>query len=78
MSYEKAMKWNRKHPKGTRQTCIMHTDSGFTPSSAYLDSYFEYRKECEDVGIEPAECKEYYYNQRTYNNILKEKQEGKK
>jgi hypothetical protein len=25
MSYEQAMKWNRKHPKGTRQPIIMST-----------------------------------------------------
>ena len=62
MSYAKMMKWNRKHPKGTRQTVIMHTDRGFTPSKAYLDKYFEYRQRCEDLVQTPADCEFYYYN----------------
>jgi hypothetical protein len=75
MSYEKAMKWNRKHPKGTRQPMLMHTESGFTPSLSYLDEYFKYRALCEIAGIEPAECKEYYYNSREHNQTLREAQE---
>lgn len=70
MSYAKAMKWNRKHPKGTRQPILMHTESGWTPSNSYLTKYFEYRERCEKAGIEPAECKEYYYNTRKYNLLL--------
>lgn len=27
MNYTQAMKWGQKHPRGTRQTVIMHTDS---------------------------------------------------
>ena len=60
MSYAKAMKWNKKHPKGTRQPVIMHTNSGFTPSTAFLDEYFEYRAECEKEGRTPLECEDYY------------------
>lgn len=54
------MKWNKKHPKGTRQPILMHTNSGFTPSSAFLDDYFEYRAECKIAGTIPLECEEYY------------------
>lgn len=66
------MKWNRKHPKGTRQPVLMHTDSGFTPSLAFLDDYFEYRAECEAAGIPPAKCEEYYHNKRDCKQQLKE------
>lgn len=63
MSYEKMMKWNRKHRKGTKQPVIMHTNSGFTPSLAFLDDYFEYREECKQKGTEPLSCEEYYKSQ---------------
>lgn len=72
MSYAKAMKWNRKHPKGTRQPVLMHTNSGFWPSSAFLDHYFEYRAECKAAKIEPAQCEYYYRNGRECDNILRE------
>ncbi len=71
MSYEKAMKWNRKHPKGTTQPILMHTESGFTPSMVFLDKYFNYRNKCEVAGITPADCEDYYHNQRMYNEKLK-------
>ncbi len=70
MSYEKAMKWNKKHPKGTKQVCIMHTNSGFTPSVAFLETYFEYREECMQKNIEPKSCEYYYNNQTECNNQL--------
>lgn len=60
MSYAKMMKWNKKHPKGTHQVCIMHTDNGFVPSNSFLDKYFTYRQQSEAMGIEPIECEEYY------------------
>ncbi len=60
MSYTKMMKWNKRHRKGTRQPILMHTNSGFTPSIAFLDKYFEYRAKCEAGGIEPIECQQYY------------------
>ena len=60
MSYEKMMKWNKKRPKGTKQPILMHTNSGFTPSTAFLEDYFEYRAESEAIGIEPISCEEYY------------------
>lgn len=67
------MKWQRTHRKGTKQPIIMHTNSGFTPSSAYLDSYFEYRARCEAVNITPATCKEYYYDREGHYDELIEK-----
>jgi len=64
------MKWNRKHPKGTRQVCIMHTESGFTPSASFLDKYFIYREKCEKAAIIPAECEQYYKDKNFYNQQL--------
>lgn len=60
MSYKKMMKWMKKHPKGTRQTVIMHTENGFTPSVSFLDKYFKYRERCEKENIEPLDCETYY------------------
>lgn len=60
MSYAQAMKWGRKHPKGTRQPVLMHTNSGFWPSRSYLESYQEYRELCDSKSIEPMGCEEYY------------------
>jgi len=70
MSYEKAMKWNKKHPKGTQQPVLMHTESGFTPSYSFLNRYFNYRERCETAGIEPAGCQEYYNDQREFESQL--------
>jgi hypothetical protein len=64
MSYSKAMKWNKRHPKGTRQTCIMHTNSGFTPAIAWLEhKWWPYLEKCQTQGIEPMECETYYKSQ---------------
>lgn len=60
MIYKKMMKWMKKHPKGTRQTIIMHTESRFTPSYSFLEIYFKYREQCEKEGIEPLDCEAYY------------------
>ena len=63
MSYAKMIKWNKKHPKGTKQPVIMYasTERTFTPSVAYMNKYFIYREKCEKDGIEPKDCEEYYY-----------------
>lgn len=61
MSYQQAMKWARKHPKGTRQTLIMSTGSGFWPSHSFLvDDYWPYVERCKTEGKEPMGCEEYY------------------
>ena len=52
----------------------MHTESGFQPSLAFLDSYFEYRAECEAINMTPASCHEYYCKTRHFNKILRDKQ----
>lgn len=70
MSYEKMMKWNKKHRKGTKQTVIMHTESGFTPSNSFLNRYFDYMAKCETKKISPADCQDYYKNTKQYNYIL--------
>jgi hypothetical protein len=64
MSYAKAMKWNRKHPKGTRQPVLMHTDSGFTPAIAWLENdWWPYLDKCRAEGTTPIECEQYYKSQ---------------
>lgn len=76
MSYEKMMKWNKKHPKGISYKkgwmgFDTSTPGSFTPSMAFLDeNYFPYRERCAKAGIEPASCKDYYYNSRKYDEIL--------
>ena len=62
MSYNKMMKWMKKHPKGTRQTFIMHTESGFTPSVSFLEKYFKYREGCEKENVKPVDCEAYYHS----------------
>ncbi len=66
------MKWNKTHPKGTKQTVIMHTNRGFTPSIAFLEDYWEYRDECKTANVIPAACEEYYHNTAKYNKILRQ------
>lgn len=77
MSYTKMMKWNRKHPKGTKQPVLMHTNSGFWPSSAFLDSYFEYKEECERYGVIPAECEDYYHNSSSHDKVIREAKQNR-
>jgi hypothetical protein len=61
MSYQQAMKWGRKHIKGTKQPVIMSTSSGFWPSHHWVVEDWEpYIAECKAKGIEPMGCKEYY------------------
>ncbi len=61
MSYAKAMKWQRTHPKGTRQPCLFHTNSGFWPSGGFLrEDYWPYLERCKQDGTEPMGCEEYY------------------
>jgi hypothetical protein len=76
MSYEKMMKWQKTHRKGTKQPVIMHTNRGFTPSLAFLDVYWEYRAECESANIIPAACEDYYRNGKEFNRILIEAQQN--
>lgn len=61
MSYAKAMKWGKRHPKGTRQPILMHTNSGFWPSGGYLkEDFWPYQEACKAEGVEPVECKTHY------------------
>ena len=54
------MEWNKNHRKGTKQPVIMHTESGFWPSLAFLNKYWKYVEACQAKGIQPMECEEYY------------------
>jgi hypothetical protein len=63
MSYEKMMKWNKKHRKGTKQTVIMHTNSGFIPSQKFSERWIKYANEQEAKGL-PYMDIEQYYNSR--------------
>lgn len=60
MSYNKMMKWNKKRPKGTKQTVIAHTDSGFWPSCSFIDKWIRYTERCEAAGQVSLSCEEYY------------------
>lgn len=60
MSYKKMIKWIKKHPKGSKQNIIFHTEGSFTPSLSFLDKYFKYREECEKNNVEPLSCEDYY------------------
>ena len=63
MSYKKAMKWNRQHPKGTKQPVIMHTNSGFWPSGAFGEKWRTYAQEQEEKGLPYMDCESYYKSQ---------------
>lgn len=61
MNYNKAMKWGKKHPKGTKQPILMHTNSGFIPSITWLENkWFPYLEKCKSESITPMECEAYY------------------
>lgn len=61
MSYNKMMKWNKKRPKGGAiQPVLFHTNSGFTPSVAFMERYFEYKEECIKNNLIPLTAREYY------------------
>lgn len=62
MSYAQMRRWNRQHPKGTRQPIILSTGSGFWPSHAFMtEDYFPYVERCKAEGVEPMDCEHYYY-----------------
>jgi hypothetical protein len=61
MSYEKAMRWSRAHPKGTRQPVLMSTGSGFWPAHSWLQgSFWPYLEACQAAGVKPLECEAFY------------------
>ena len=61
MSYQQAMRWSKKHPKGTRQPVLMHTESGFWPSGDWLrENYWPYLAACADLNVEPLACEAFY------------------
>ena len=61
MSYQQAIRWSQKHPKGTRQTVIMHTGSGFWPAEAWLrENYWPYLDACAGLEVEPLACEAFY------------------
>jgi hypothetical protein len=61
MDYTKMMRWNKKHPKGTRQPVLMHTGSGFWPAWSWLEhDYFPYHAACEAVGVKALDQESYY------------------
>ena len=56
------MKWNRKHPKGTKQPIIMSTSSGFWASHGFLeDDYIPYVNKCKEANIQPLSCEQFYF-----------------
>jgi hypothetical protein len=64
MSYAKMIRWNKRHRKGTRQTVLMHTNRGFTPSRTWMtEDWFPYLEKCKAQGIEAMEIEQYYKSQ---------------
>ena len=76
MSYQKMMKWHRKHPKGIKQMYMGFDTSApggkIRHSMAFMDCYFEHQAECRAVKIKPPTMDEYYLNERHYNEILRQ------
>lgn len=72
MSYQKMMKWNRTHIKGTRQTIIAYTSEKpeFTPSIAFMDKYYKYVETCETEGKTPATMEQYYQAKLNRQQII--------
>ena len=62
MSYQQAMKWHKKHPKGVRNNYMgFACSSSFWPSRGYLEKdYDPYVKACQEAGIKPWTCEKHY------------------
>jgi len=61
MSYDQAVKWGRRHPKGTRQLMHFSTGSGFWPSQAWLEEdWTPYVDLCRECGVEPMSMEDWY------------------
>ena len=70
MSYKQAIRWSRKHPKGTRQTVIMSTGSGFWPAGSWLENnYYPYLDACKTADVEPMKAEQFYYATLGLNHI---------
>lgn len=80
MSYQKAMKWNKKHPKGIKQMYMgFDTSESGRPirhSVAFMECYFEHQAECKAAKLKPPTMDEYYFNQSRYDRILQEATEN--
>lgn len=60
MSYEKAIKWGNKRPKGTKQPVLMHTDSGFWPSGALTRKWLAYAEPLDKEGLPYMDIETFY------------------
>lgn len=61
MSYKQMIRWNRSHPKGTRQPIILSAASGFWPSGEWLENDFQpYVRACAEIDVEPVDCEMFY------------------
>ena len=61
MSYAQAMRWSRKHPRGTRQPVVMSTGSGFWPAHSWLKEVFwPYCEACKAAGLKPWDAEAFY------------------
>ena len=69
------MRWNKKHRKGIKQMFMGFDTSGknkpINHSVAFIDCYFEHQAECKAAKIKPPTINEYYFNERHYNQILR-------
>lgn len=71
MSYEKAMKWSKKHPKGTKQPILMHTESGFTPSLSFYKKWLLYATPLDNLGLPYMDMETYYHKSKSPNFPLR-------
>jgi len=63
MSYKQAMRWSKKHPKGTKQPVLMSTGSGFWPAKSWIDNcWLPYAAACESLAIEPCNMERFYHS----------------
>lgn len=70
MSYHQAMRWAKKHPRGTKQPMIFSTGSGFWPSMGWIEhDWNPYVEACAQAGITPMGQEELYRLQLRGNRL---------
>jgi hypothetical protein len=61
MSYAQAVKWGRKHPRGTKQPMLMSAGSGFWLARSWLEgNWWPYMEACKAAGVEHIGCEAFY------------------
>mgnify|MGYP001584756124 CR=1 FL=1 len=61
MSYRQAMRWTKRHPKGTHQPVIMSTGSGVWPAQSWIEhDWWPYMEACKATSVQPMKQEDYY------------------